>query len=103
MIAGAYAFDRIDYMPCTKGGVRCSRDEELALFEQSFEVQVQLLKRGTVAAIEFYPANFGLEDTWTGWNTAKNCDPVRREECVENTRAMRETAIRLLRANGLAD
>jgi hypothetical protein len=103
VIAGAYAFDRIDYMPCTKGGAPCSRDEELALFQQSFEVQADLLSRGTVAAIEFYPANFGSEDAWTGWNAPKNCDPARRAACVENTRAMRETAMRILRAHRLVD
>jgi hypothetical protein len=103
VIAGAYAFDRIDYAPCTKGGTRCSRDEELALFERSFEVQVDLVKRGAVAAIEFYPANFGLEERWNGWDAPRNCAPARRADCVENTRAMRETADRLLRANRLVD
>jgi hypothetical protein len=101
VIAGTYAFDRIDYMPCTKGGERCSREQELSLFERSFQVQVDLLQRGVVAAIEFYPANFGLEDTWNGWNVAKNCDPSRRQECVDNTRAMRQTALEILRAHKL--
>lgn len=101
IIAGAYAFDRIDYMPCTKGGARCSRDEELSLFQQAIQIQASLLQKGTVAAIEFYPANFGLEEAWNGWNVLKNCDPVRRGECVANTRLMRETALKVLRAHGL--
>lgn len=99
IIAGSYPYDRIDYLPCVQGGTRrCSQSEEIDLYRKSIEIQADLLKSSRVAGIEFYPAEFGREDQWNGWNNPKACNPDRRRECIENTRLMRQAAIDVLKA-----
>jgi hypothetical protein len=99
IIAGSYPYDRIDYLPCVQGGTRrCSQSEEIDSYKKSIEIQAGLLKNNRVAGIEFYPAEFGREDQWNGWNNPKACNPDRRRECIENTRLMRQAAIDVLKA-----
>jgi hypothetical protein len=95
--AGVYAYDRIDYIPCSQGARRkCTSEEELNLFEQAFNEQLGLLVKGHVKGLEFYPGWFGVEDQWYGWNTEKLCARDRRSECVRNTVRMREVVVRRL-------
>jgi hypothetical protein len=101
IIAGAYAYDRIDYVPCARGGVPCSNEEEAAFFRQAFEIQADLACNGTVAGVEFYPANFGMEDEWSHWNDSRICSALRRQECIDNTRSLRQAALEILRSRGL--
>lgn len=97
IIAGVYAMDRIDYMPCRKGThANCSRDEELNLFRQTFQTQMNLWKSGQVAALEFYTGYFGHENDITNFAHADQCQPSRRGECVSNTQQMREMARSML-------
>jgi hypothetical protein len=91
IIAGSYAYDRLDYTTCASGTARCSLSEELSYFETEFRTQVQLLKLGSIDAIEFYPAYFGTEASYPHFA----CKAVRRAECVANTKRMRETAARV--------
>jgi hypothetical protein len=93
IIAGVYAMDRIDYLPCRKGThVNCSRDDELNLFRQTFQTQLNLWKSGQVAALDFYTGFFGNENNIPNFNTADQCQPSRRSECISNTQQMRTTA-----------
>ncbi len=89
VIAGVYAYDRRDYLPCSKNGARCSNEQELSLFRDSFQERWDMLREGRIAAIEFYPGSFGLESQWPGWNYPRSCQQGRRQECVANTQAMR--------------
>lgn len=97
IIAGLYAYDRIDYIPCSPASKRpCTRDQELDLYRQSAITAAQLLKQGRVAGIEFYPGFFGMEADWDGWKHADYCTPARVKECIANTRTMREATAQIL-------
>jgi hypothetical protein len=90
VFAGSYAYDRIDYLPCAESNDRqCGKDEELDFFRESLDIQLGLLRSGELAGIEFYPGFFGREDKWNGWAVERICRPLRRPECIENTRRMR--------------
>jgi hypothetical protein len=99
IVAGAYAYDRIDYLPCAQGGSRpCTPEQEAKLFGQAFQIQVDMLKRGEVDGIEFFPGRFGAEQDWASWtkNDSKNCRPERLQGCLDMTRRMRAAAAAIL-------
>lgn len=92
IIAGLYAYDRIDYIPCSPSGKRpCSPAEEVHLYEQSARTAAQLLKEGRISGIEFYPGFFGMESQWYGWKHPDYCAPARVEQCIGDTRQMRDS------------
>ncbi len=100
VLAGVYAYDRIHYASCSGSDDRpCSTEEELLLFQQTLTIQVRLAQKALVAGLEFYPGFFGLEDRWHGWNAPCNCEPERRQDCIDNTRAMHEATLRILRGS----
>jgi hypothetical protein len=95
--AGSYAYDRIDYQPCSQGRRdRCSEFQQLELYGTLIKIQAKMLKDGEIAAIEFYPGYFGQEERWQGWTKARNCAPHRRQRCITNTIALRDIAIEML-------
>jgi hypothetical protein len=97
IIAGAYAYDRIDYFPCAPGTKRsCTKDEEIKLFMQALTTQVRLLKSQAVEWIEFYPGAFGHEEEWEGWENSRICGEKRTRACADNTKEMRQAAAALL-------
>lgn len=97
IIAGIYAYDRRDYLPCAHGNsAPCTNDEEIRLFTQSFNERLGMLQNSSVDWIEFYPGNFGSEANWQLWKQSRICRPERVEECVQNTKAMREVVRRSL-------
>jgi hypothetical protein len=105
ILAGAYAYDRIDYLPCGPGAKdKCSPDQEIALFRNSLEIQSRLMDSGAVAGIEFTPAMFGKEERWDGWDNPRACSAKRRQQCIDNTRVMRNIVLDVLRrkANGIS-
>ncbi len=92
IIAGIYAYDRRDYLPCAQGkSEACSNEEEFDLFGQSLREGMAMLEEGEASWIEFYPGAFGLEEKWGGWESPRSCRDGRRKECVQNTKQMRET------------
>jgi Abnormal spindle-like microcephaly-assoc'd, ASPM-SPD-2-Hydin len=93
IIAGAYAYDRIDYLPCSPGGIPCTAQQEQDLFQQLLLIQVNELKQGIVDQIEFFPGYFGLEAQWPYWSEARRCQPTRLPACIANTIAMRQNAL----------
>src|SRR5258708_6666994 len=99
IVAGAYAYDRIDYLPCLPKGVPCTLQQEEDLFQQLFLIQLQELKQGTVDQIEFSPGYFGLEAQWPAWSEPRRCAPSRVPACVANTIAMRQTVVQDLASN----
>ncbi len=104
IIAGSYPFDRIDYVPCSSTGkASCSNEQEIGLYKASIVVQTRLLKEGVVYCLEFYPANFGREDEWNGWDNPKFCRPERRQACIEHTKTMRQVVLSILRSSGILE
>jgi hypothetical protein len=97
VIAGLYAYDRIDYIPCSpESKLPCSTDQEIHLYEQAISVAAQLLKQGVISGIEFYPGFFGRENEWPGWKHEDYCAQSRRAQCLENTHIMREKTVEVL-------
>jgi hypothetical protein len=91
VIAGIYAYDRRDYVPCTHGNsTPCSNQEEISLFAQSLKERLAMLGTSDVEWLEFYPGSFGTESQWQQWSEPRMCNRGRLQECVENTKAMRE-------------
>ena len=90
IIAGVYAYDRRDYLPCTSGNsAPCTNEQELTLFSQSFKDRLAAVDSGEAQWLEFYPGNFGDEAKWPNWTAPRICKPARLRECVDNTIAMR--------------
>jgi hypothetical protein len=97
IIAGIYAYDRRDYLPCSGGNsTPCTNDEEISMFTQSFNERLSMLQKSSVDWIEFYPGNFGSEADWNLWKQSRICHAERVQECVQNTKAMREVVKRSL-------
>ncbi|MGH9686177.1 MAG: hypothetical protein ACRD5K_03685 [Candidatus Acidiferrales bacterium] len=91
IIAGSYAVDRIDYLPCSrKARVPCTGPQEMSLFKKSFDVQLQLLRDGTVQGIEFYPGDFGNTARHRLWSDPRSCRPGRLPECIATSQQMRD-------------
>jgi hypothetical protein len=98
VILGVYAYDRREYLPCAAGTHEaCSSEEEVNLFDQVFHEDLKIANSGEVAGIEFFPGNFGGEDSWKGWNGSRACKEGERATCVQNTVAMREKVREALR------
>jgi hypothetical protein len=93
IIAGAYAYDRIDYLPCSPGGVACTTQQEEALFLQLFLIQLNELTQGIVDQIEFFPGFFGMEAQWPAWSEPRRCAATRLQACIANTIAMRQSVL----------
>jgi len=97
IIAGVYAYDRRDYLPCAKGSSEhCSNQDELNLFKEMFQQEVSLLRSGQVSWLEFFPGAFGQEESWRNWDEPRICSASRRQECVDNTKAMRQAVLQIL-------
>jgi hypothetical protein len=97
IIAGSYAYDRKFYLPCSPGGKMCTAERELDLYRESIALQMDLLTKGAIEYIEFYPAYFGNEDKWTGWSNVRSCAPDGLPACIANTKAMRQAALDVAR------
>jgi hypothetical protein len=97
IIAGAYAYDRRNYLSCAQNGKSaCSVDEEVALFQKAMAIEAGLLKDGTIDAIEFYPGNFGREEQWKGWQNSRACLPGDQNTCIQTTKQLHEIAVKEL-------
>jgi len=91
IILGVYAYDRREYLPCAAGSHEaCSSADEVNLFDQAFREDLKVASGGGAIGIEFFPGNFGAEDSWKGWNNSRACKEGERATCVQNTVAMRD-------------
>lgn len=100
IIAGAYPYDRIDYLPCAyKGTVKCTLTQELDLYKQLLQIQTSLLKQGTIYGLEFFFGYFGDPEDWQGWKTqARVCDSARILQCYSNTKSLQAISQQVLQA-----
>lgn len=97
VIAGLYAYDRIDYISCSPASSRqCTQAEEIRLYRQSAEIAAQLLRQKKIVGIEFYPGFFGMEEQWDGWKHKDYCASARIRQCIQNTRTMREDTAEII-------
>jgi hypothetical protein len=91
VILGVYAYDRREYLPCSADTkVPCSNEEEISLFERALREDLKIANSGGAVGIEFFPGNFGAEDSWKGWNNPRACKQGEKDACVQNTLAMRQ-------------
>jgi hypothetical protein len=88
IVAGAYPYDRIDYLPCAyKGVVKCTVAQEQTLYKQLLQIQTNLLKLRSIYGLEFFFGYFGDPEDWQGWKTqARVCDLARILQCYANTK-----------------
>jgi sugar lactone lactonase YvrE len=96
IIGGSYAVDRRAFLPCAPGGQSCTTQQDFDLFTQSLTIQAQLLVSGEIDSIEFFPGYFGNEEQWPGLNEPRECAPGDQANCIANTRAMRQAALKIL-------
>lgn len=101
IIAGAYSYDRIDYLPCQyKGTAPCTVAQESALFKQLLETQATLVRQGTIYGLEFSFGYFGHPEDWAGWKgQSQVCNPARILECYANTKSLQTVAQQVLNAS----
>jgi hypothetical protein len=94
IIAGAYPYDRIDYLPCAfKGTVKCTAAQEQSLFQELLQIQSNMVQAGTVHGLEFYFGYFGDPQDWSEWTTQSNaCLPARLSQCYANTSVLQNIA-----------
>src|SRR5207249_6811117 len=103
IIAGSYAYDRINYLPCSRQErAPCTPQREMDLYKRLIDQQASLLRSGNIESLEFIPGYFGREEQWSGWNDARTCAPERRQECVRNTAALRRAGLDILVSRGVA-
>lgn len=97
VIAGSYPYDRIDYRTCAPAShAHCSTAQELELFKQTLNIQVRMLQLGVVSGIEFYPGFFGWEENYGGWADPNQCLSRRKQDCIDNTKAMHQAVLQIL-------
>ena len=102
MIAGAYPFDRIDYLPCAyQGTVKCTAAQEQSLYKELLQEQLTMANAGTVAGLEFYFGYFGDPQNWGGW-TGRACLASRVSECIANTNTLQNITLQVLKSNTAA-
>lgn len=104
--AGVYNYDRIDYSPCHQvpfarpidNSLKCTLVEELSLFEQTTRVQVDMLAKGEVSALEFFPGIYDNDNIWKYFRDPDpvTCSPERKQECIDNTIRLEDSAIMVL-------
>jgi len=100
IIAGSYAYDRIDYINCdmANAGVvdpskKCTETQEKEYFTNAITSMAALLGQGQISGIEFWPAFFGTEEQiWLD----NNGDCENKTRCVSNTKLMRQKAVSVL-------
>jgi hypothetical protein len=98
IIAGAYPYDRIDYLPCAyKGTVHCTAAQEQSLYKQTLEIQLSLVKAGTIYGLEFFFGYFGDPQDWPSWTLyTRICQPARLSTCYENSAILQNISIQVL-------
>lgn len=89
IIAGAYPYDRIDYIWCAQGDPNrtpCTAAQEQSYYEELLENQAASYKAGQVSGIEFYFGYFGMPQDWAGWTVSDRiCSPSRLSTCYANS------------------
>jgi hypothetical protein len=102
IIAGAYPYDRIEYLPCAfKGTVACTAAQEQSLYRQLLQTQMSMLNAGTVYGVEFFFGYFGDPEDWEGWTTqARACSTARLAQCYANSLALQNISVQVVQSAG---
>lgn len=100
IIAGAYPYDRMDYLPCAyKGTVHCTWSQEQSLYQELLQSQASMVKQGTVYGLEFFFGYFGDPQDWPTWTSSTRiCAPTRLSQCYENSQVLQNISLDVLRA-----
>jgi hypothetical protein len=94
IFAGAYPYDRIDYVPCAKGTTTpCTLAQEESLYQQLLNTQIAMAKNGTVSGLEFFFGYFGDNQTWAGWTQPRSCNSARLSSCYANTSTLQNMSL----------
>src|SRR5882672_11433073 len=98
IIAGAYPYDRIDYLPCAyKGTVACTAAQEQSLYKQALQIQLNLVNAGTIYGLEFFFGYFGDPQDWPSWTSeTRICQPARLSTCYENSNILQNISLEVL-------
>jgi hypothetical protein len=100
IIAGAYPYDRIDYLPCAyKGTVSCTAAQEQSLYKQALQIQLNMVKAGTIYGLEFFFGYFGDPQDWPSWTSeTRICHPARLSTCYENSKTLQNISLEVLQS-----
>lgn len=100
IIAGAYPYDRIDFLPCAQGTTTaCTASQEQSYFKEALDNQLASFKAGQVVGIEFYFGYFGMPQDWAGWTVSdKICLPSRLSTCYANSSALQTISKEVLQS-----
>jgi hypothetical protein len=100
IIAGAYPYDRINYIPCAyKGTVECTASQEQSYYQELLQLQANTVKAGTIYGLEFFFGYFGDPQEWTGWTTQTNaCVTSRLSQCYANTSVLQNISLQVLQS-----
>lgn len=100
IIAGAYPYDRMDYLPCAyKGTVACTWSQEQSLYKELLQSQASMLKSGTIYGLEFFFGYFGDPQSWPSWTSnTRICTPSRLPTCYANSQVLQNISLDVLRA-----
>jgi hypothetical protein len=100
IIAGAYPYDRMDYLPCAyQGTVHCTWSQEQSLYQELLQSQANMVKQGTVYGLEFFFGYFGDPQDWPSWTSnTRICTPSRLSQCYANSQVLQNISLDVLRA-----
>jgi len=98
IFAGAYPYDRIDYIPCAKGSTTpCTLSQEESFYQQLLNTQVAMAKNGTVSGVEFFFGYFGQNQDFPDWiKNPRYCNSTRLSECYANTTTLQNMSLNTL-------
>ena len=89
IIAGAYSYDRIDYLPCKPGTTTaCTVSQEESLYQQLLQTEANLLKQNAIFGLEFSFGYFGDPQDWPDWTQPQMCKTARLSACYSDTETM---------------
>ena len=100
IIAGAYPYDRIDYIPCAyKTTTKCTASQEQSYFKEALQNQAASFKAGQISGIEFYFGYFGMPADWPGWTSTNACTSRSYTTCAANTATLQSIAADVLKSS----
>jgi len=99
IIAGAYPYDRIDYLPCAyKGTAKCTAAQEQSLYKELLQTQLSMVKAETIFGLEFFFGYFGDPQDWPSWTLPRICDTARLSTCYENSKTLQSISLEVLQS-----